>query len=64
MKRYIKPNTTNVIVHIENAIMGQSEFNPASGSGGGNQGDYSGTGQLGKGMTPVSDDNANSLWED
>lgn len=64
MRRYIKPNTTNTIVRIENALMGQSQFDPTSGSGGGSQGDYTG-GQLGKqGMTPVSEDNASSIWED
>lgn len=65
MKKYIKPNITTVIARIYNPLMGQSQFDPANGSGGGNQGDYIGTGQLGKqGFIPVSEDNANSIWED
>ena len=63
MKRYIKPITNLTLVSAHAKILAGS-FNPEGGTGGGNQGDYSGSGQLGKEFTPVSEDNANALWDE
>ena len=46
MKAYIKPMITSVFVNVTNALMGTSDFDPNNGSGGGNKGDYTGSGQL------------------
>lgn len=65
MKKYTRPVITLTYVNIEGALLGNSQVNPAGGTGGGNKGTYSGSGQEAKsGFTPVSEDNASSLWED
>ncbi len=63
MKNYSKPNTNIVKTNLQESVMQFTSLKGSSTTAG-----YGGVGDvqnLGKGgMTPVSEDNANSIWED
>lgn len=60
MKAYIKPAITSVLVNVTNALLGTSEFAPKSGSGGGNKGNYTGSGQL----SNEGEVTSGSIWDE